>query len=74
MPMLKLLRIAFALILLAGGVAGLLWFAMCAIGVANLGGGSPSIVDYLLIAVVLLPPVALCIGVIVWACRLLRGQ
>ena len=72
--MLKLLRITFALILLAGAVAGLAWISMCAIGLTNLGGGSPSIVDYLVIAVVALPPLALCVGVILWAGSLLRRR
>ena len=72
--MLKLFRIAFALVLLAIGVGGLVWVPICAYSFANMGMGGADLTQYLMFGVMSLPLLLLCVGLIFWARNLLRRR
>ena len=59
-----LIRLIIMIALVGAGLYGLVFVPMCAYGFANMAGGSPGFWDYLFVAAISVPALALSIGVI----------
>lgn len=70
--MADLIRLIFMIALLGTGLIGLVFMPMCAIGFANMSGGSPGFWAYVIWFAVSLPALGACVGLILWARKLYR--
>jgi hypothetical protein len=68
--MADLIRLVIMIALVGAGLCGLVFVPMCAYGFAHMAGGSPGFGEYLFVAVISLPALALSIGLIRLAWKL----